>query len=252
MDSSGGVALVIGRNRGEVAISRNSLLRDRLIHPNFIMKSRILIAGLVIVALNASALVPSLQGKAQYMAAASIVAALWLILQSVMSKPAPVVKRERVEDRLKREVAIAKAVAASVPVSAPEVRNLSEAEALALLGVFQQKGRLIDFLMDDISSYSDAQVGAAARVVQQGCKSVLQEHFTIVPVSEEKEGALVTVPESAPSDEYSLVGKIAGEPPFSGVLVHKGWKATSVKLPRSLQADAKRLPPIAPAQVELR
>ncbi|EDY84119.1 hypothetical protein VDG1235_3749 [Verrucomicrobiia bacterium DG1235] len=138
-----------------------------------------------------------------------------------------------------------------VAAPAPEVKNLSEAEALALLGVFQQKGRLIDFLMDDISAYGDAQVGAAARVVQQGCKAALQEHFTIVPVSDEKEGARITVPVGSGSDEFSLVGKISGDAPFSGVLVHKGWKATSVKLPRSLQSDADRLPPIAPAQVEL-
>lgn len=207
------------------------------------MKTRTLIAGLVIVALNALALVPSLREKALYFAAASIATALWLVLQTMMAKaPAPAFER--------KEKAVAKE---SQPVAAPvvEVTHLADAEALALLGVFQQKGRLIDFLMDDITSYSDAQVGAAARVVQQGCKAALQEHFTIEPVSAEKEGAKVTVPQDADADAYALVGRVSGEPPFSGVLVHKGWKATSVKLPRSLQADAGRLPAIAPAQVEL-
>jgi hypothetical protein len=132
------------------------------------------------------------------------------------------------------------------------VRNLSEAEAIGLLGVFQTKGRLVDFLMDDIGTYSDAQVGAAARVVHQGCKAALQEHFTVVPVSTEREGSRVVVPAAAPAGDFEFVGKVAGQPPFSGVLVHKGWKATSVKLPRSLLVDAGRLPPIAPAQVELR
>ena len=39
-----------------------------------------------------------------------------------------------------------------------------------------REGRLIDFLMDDLTAYGDAQVGAAARVVHEGCKAVLQEH----------------------------------------------------------------------------
>lgn len=205
------------------------------------MKTRTLIAGLAIVALNALALVPSLREKALYFAAASIATALWLVLQTAMAKAPVVEKKER------------PVVEKPKPVAPPvaEVKHLADAEALALLGVFQQKGRLIDFLMDDITGYADAQVGAAARVVQQGCKAALQEHFTIEPVAAEKEGARVTVPESADADAYALVGKVSGEPPFSGVLVHKGWKATSVKLPRSLQADAGRLPAIAPAQVEL-
>jgi hypothetical protein len=35
-------------------------------------------------------------------------------------------------------------------------------------------------------------------------------------------------------------------------LLHKGWKTDSVKLPRILKASEKRLPSIAPAQVELK
>lgn len=127
-----------------------------------------------------------------------------------------------------------------------------EADVLGFLATLQEKGRLVDFLQDDITGYSDAQVGAAARVVHQGCKTVLAESFRIVPVRAETEGAKVTVPDGYVADEYRLVGKISGHAPFTGTLMHRGWKAESVTLPRVLRADAARLPTIAPAEVELR
>lgn len=128
----------------------------------------------------------------------------------------------------------------------------AEAEVVAFLGVLQEKGRLVDFLMEEVASYEDAQVGAAARVVHEGCRRALQEHFEIVPVREESEGSSVVVPAGFPPDTYQLVGKIAGEAPFTGTLVHKGWKAQKVKLPRTIKGQGGRLPAIAPAQVELK
>ena len=76
--------------------------------------------------------------------------------------------------------------------------------------MLQEKGRLVDFLMDDINAYSDAQVGAAARVVHAGCKGVLQEHFSINAVRTEPEGSTVQVPAGYSADAYRLVGKICG------------------------------------------
>ena len=54
-----------------------------------------------------------------------------------------------------------------------------------------------------------------------------------------------------PPDEYRLVGRISGEAPFKGTLVHHGWKTEWVKLPRLISTSADRLPAIAPAEVEL-
>jgi hypothetical protein len=110
---------------------------------------------------------------------------------------------------------------------------------------------LVDFLMDDINTYDDAQVGAAARVVHAGCKAALLEHFRISPVRAESEGSTVQVAAGYLPDEYRLVGKIRG-PPFSGVLVHHGWKTDAVSLPRVLRRSTDRLPAIAPAEVELK
>jgi hypothetical protein len=141
---------------------------------------------------------------------------------------------------------------AARPVAAPVPGNQAEAEIVSFLATLQAKGRLVDFLMDDINAFSDAQVGAAARVVHAGCKAVLDEHFKIRPVREGSEGSKVEVPAGYPADEYRLLGKISGQAPFSGVLVHHGWKTDSVKLPTILRSSADRLPAIAPAEVELK
>lgn len=130
--------------------------------------------------------------------------------------------------------------------------NRADAEVVHFLSMLQEKGRLVDFLMDDINAYSDAQVGAAARVVHTGCKGVLKEHFSIGPVRTEPEGSTVQVPAGYSADQYRLVGKIAGSAPFSGVLVHRGWRTDTVKLPQLLCNDAERLPAIAPAEVEVK
>ena len=68
---------------------------------------------------------------------------------------------------------------------------------------------------------------------------------------EESEGSKVTVPAGYAPDEYRLVGKIRGEAPFSGVLVHHGWRTEWVKLPRLLRTGDDRLPTIAPSEIEL-
>ena len=120
-----------------------------------------------------------------------------------------------------------------------------------MLALLQEKGRLIDFLMDDVTAYSDAQVGAAARVLHQGCKAALTEHFGIVAMVDQADGSRITVPAAHAPDEFRLVGRISGQPPFSGILIHHGWKLEWVKLPRLVAADRDRLPALAPAEVEL-
>lgn len=146
--------------------------------------------------------------------------------------------------------AAAPAAAAAPPP--PEPATQAEAEIVSFLALLQEKGRLVDFVMDDITAYPDAQVGAAARVVHAGCKAVLAEHFRIAPVRSENEGAKISVPAGYPADVYRLVGKISGAPPFSGTLVHRGWKTEQVKLPRVIAVSGDRLPAIAPAEVELK
>jgi hypothetical protein len=141
---------------------------------------------------------------------------------------------------------------AARPMPAPAKESQAEVDVISFLATLQAKGRLVDFLMDNISAYSDAQVGAAARVVHTGCRAVLQEQFQIRPIRDEGENSKVEVPADYPADEYRLLGKVGGQAPFSGVLVHHGWKTDYVKLPTILRGSVGRLPAIAPAEVELK
>jgi len=150
------------------------------------------------------------------------------------------------------------ATPAPIPAPAPAPATLQppvvaekqpEAEIVAFFALLQEKGRLVDFLMENLTGFDDTQVGAAARVIHQGCSEVLKEYFKITPVSEAEEGSQVTVPAGYAAEEYRLIGKLSGNPPFTGKLIHKGWKTEYVKLPRITKTD--RLPAIAPAEVEI-
>jgi hypothetical protein len=144
------------------------------------------------------------------------------------------------------------AAEAARPMPVPTRSNQADAEIVSFLAMLQARGRLVDFLMDDINAHNDAQVGAAARVVHAGCKAALLEHFRIRPLREENEGSTVQVSAGYPPDEYRLLGRIRGSAPFSGVLIHHGWKTDAVNLPRVLRNSTDRLPAIAPAEVELK
>jgi hypothetical protein len=131
----------------------------------------------------------------------------------------------------------------------PKLRELPSASALQLLGLLQREGRLIDFLQEDVSSYSDAEVGAAARVVHGSVRKALLAHVGLERIRSEEEGARVTVPVGFSAQELRLIGNVVGQPPFSGTLSHAGWRATNVTLPQlSPEHDVNVL---APAEVEL-
>lgn len=121
--------------------------------------------------------------------------------------------------------------------------------ALQLLGLLQQEGRLVDFLEEDIAGYSDAEIGAATRVVHEGCKRALTQHFAIEPVRAEAEGARLTLPEGFDSSAVRVTGNVVGKPPFTGSLTHRGWRVTEIRLPRI--AAGHDLSVLAPAEVEL-
>jgi hypothetical protein len=121
--------------------------------------------------------------------------------------------------------------------------------ALQLLGLLQREGRLIDFLMEDMSGYSDAEIGAAARVVHEQCRKALRDHVKLERIRAEAEGTQVTVPAGFSASEIRLVGQLTGAAPFRGVLVHAGWRAPEVELPKLSDGHDVRV--IAPAEVEL-
>jgi hypothetical protein len=122
-------------------------------------------------------------------------------------------------------------------------------KALQLLAILQREGRLVDFLQQDITSFPDADVGAAARVVHDGCRKALRAHATIEPVRAEEEGARVVLQAGFTPDEVKLTGAVGGQPPYAGVLRHRGWRATRLDLPQAMAGHDARV--LAPAEVEL-
>lgn len=121
--------------------------------------------------------------------------------------------------------------------------------ALQLLALFQREGRFVDFLEEDVASFADADIGAAARVVHAGCRKALREHVKLEPVRSEEEGAKVTLPESFSPAEVKLTGNVAGKGPYAGTLRHKGWRAAEITLPTAVNGHDARV--LAQAEVEL-
>jgi hypothetical protein len=203
------------------------------------MRVVLIIGAVLLVAVSAAAVAfdaePFRTHLSQVALALSILVLIGVFLQPRQESPAPTPEAEPAR-----------------PAPQQPQASRTDAEIVHFLAMLQEKGRLVDFLMDDINAYGDAQVGAAARVVHAGCRGVLQDHFAISPVRTEPEGSTVQVPAGYSADEYRLVGKIAGSAPFSGVLVHCGWKTDRVRLPQLLRGAVDPLPAIAPAEVDVK
>jgi len=140
---------------------------------------------------------------------------------------------------------------AAEPVEAADTQ-LEETDpdsALQLLALLQQDARFVDFVKEDLASFSDADIGAAARVVHEGCGKVLSSYFSLSPVRQEQEESSITLPEGFDAAEVRLTGNVVGQPPFKGTLIHRGWKIVDVKLPKVVQGHNMRI--VAPAEVEL-
>jgi hypothetical protein len=133
----------------------------------------------------------------------------------------------------------------TVPASPAVADDSPAAQVLALL---QRDGRLIDFLMEDLSAYGDEQVGAAVRNVHASCRDVLRRYMTFEPVVVEQEGARVTVEPGTDPAMVKVVGNAAGRPPYEGIVRHRGWLVSRIDLPPA-PAGARYV--VAPAEVEV-
>lgn len=141
--------------------------------------------------------------------------------------------------------------AAPAPVVKPEPQppERVHASGLAVLAMLQREGRLIDFLQEDLATFPDADIGAAARAVHSGCRKALAQCLTLEPVLRDAEGATVTVATGFDANRIRLTGNIRGAGPFRGELRHHGWMTTAVRLPNLSEALDPRV--LAPAEVEL-
>jgi|GEM_PF-513833 hypothetical protein len=144
--------------------------------------------------------------------------------------------------------------AQKIQAEAHQSKDATDTAVLQFLRHLQERGRLLDFAMADIHKLPDAQVGAAARVVQNGVKAVLSDYFEIKPIREESEGTVVAIPEDVSERQrFRILGGDVSETGVSqGRLLHKGWEAMTIRLPQTMPRAGASSRIIAPAEVEMR
>lgn len=145
------------------------------------------------------------------------------------------------------------APAAPIPgvVAPPQAATFtpSTEPAVQVLALLQKEGRLIDFLREDIASFSDAEIGQAVRDIHRGCRKVLDERITLEPVLKESEGATLTIAPGFDASTVTLTGNVSGAGPWRGTVRHRGWRVAAISLPTiPPKADARIA---APAEVEV-
>jgi hypothetical protein len=120
---------------------------------------------------------------------------------------------------------------------------------LHLLAALQKEGRLLDFLAEDLDTYEDDQIGAAVRSIHDNCKKTIHKYVVTEPVIKEQEGDELTVSPDFDPSAVKLTGNVTGEPPFRGIVRHRGWKAAGFEMPILSGVRDPNL--IAPAEVEI-
>jgi len=122
-------------------------------------------------------------------------------------------------------------------------------DGIQLLSILQRDGRLVDFLEEDVSRYSDSQIGAAARTVHSGCRKALKEILSIEAIQKEPEGNTITIEKDFDPATIRLTGHVFGDPPFIGTLKHHGWRIVDIRFPDIVKGQGGDI--IAPAEVEV-
>lgn len=151
-------------------------------------------------------------------------------------------------DEVLKDLGLSSRPAKPAPAPATVPAASTSDGALQMLGILQRDARLLDFLMEDISGYTDDQVGAGVRAMHQSCKETLTRYVQLAPVIDGVEGTFTKIA-GMDSNAIKLVGNVPPQPPAGGVLRHRGWKALKVDLPTlGKKADPKVL---APAEIEI-
>ena len=144
-----------------------------------------------------------------------------------------------------------KAQTAPAPVAPAPPQPKTSDGALQMLHILQRDARLIDFFMEDITGYSDDQVGAAVRTLHSDSRATLTRHLTLAPVIDGVEGTYQKLDGTKAPDpnRIKLIGNVPASGKVSGgTLRHRGWMASSVNLPAIGKQDASVL---APAEIEV-
>ncbi len=152
-----------------------------------------------------------------------------------------------IEDPLKKEV---KRLEKELQAVKKAASKPSPGPAIQILSILQRQGRLVDFLEEDLGEYEDSQIGAAVRSIHQGCKDALAQNMGLEAVYADEEGTEVTIEPGFDPQAVRLTGNVQGDPPFRGVLRHRGWRVVRMDLP--LKSPDKEIDwVLAPAEVEI-
>ena len=140
------------------------------------------------------------------------------------------------------------------PAQKPKEKQINPVEdqrrALHLLSLLQREGRLVDFLCENLEFYDDTQIGAAVRNIQENSQKALQRYIAPKAVIDQNEGEDITIEAGFDPSAIKLTGNVSGEPPYKGILQHRGWRSTQFDLPTLSGIQDPTV--IAPAEVEIR
>jgi hypothetical protein len=177
------------------------------------------------------------------LATIALVLLILLLISSRNKTPAAI-------DNLTEQAESSAASAPAAETITPSALKITSPDAaLQLLALLQQEARFIDFIQEDLLGFSDADVGAAARVVHEGGRKVLHDYFSLAAIRDEQEESRITLPQGFDAATVRLTGNVFGQAPFTGTLIHRGWKVTEVRLPKLAEGHDAHV--IAPAEVEL-
>ncbi len=205
--------------------------------------------GLLLVAIDLSSGEAPVNRPTLYGTGAALSLVLWGVLQAVARRLfARATASHKAVPKTKEKPA--PATSPSAPAATPSHSARPESGAVQMLSILQRKGRLIDFLQEDIRAYQDAQIGAAVRNVHEGCREALAEYATLEPIFPDSEGSKVSVRDGFDANSIRLVGNVTGRPPFQGTLRHRGWRVARIKLPERVGPSSDDTV-IAAAEVEV-
>ena len=151
--------------------------------------------------------------------------------------------------RLERDRDFAAKVQAILQPPPPPPPPKPSGAPVRMLALLQREGRLVDFLLENIDSYSNDQVGAAVRDIHRQCQKALKQHLVLGPIFKEAEGETVQVPVGFDPALVQLTGNVTGEPPFHGSLRHHGWRVEEILLNPPREGQDEFI--LQPAEVEL-
>lgn len=121
---------------------------------------------------------------------------------------------------------------------------------LHLLSILQRDARFMDFVFEKLDQFEDAQIGAAVRNIHENSYKTISKYLSPKPVIDNDEGDTITIDKGFDPSAIKLAGNVTGEPPFQGVLRHKGWQAGELELPVLSERENSLI--ISPAEVEIK